>query len=164
LIQITPVIKSNEIEQVALLAEKIWTEHFTPIIGKPQVEYMLDKFQSTSSITTQLSEGYEYYLISSAGEFVGYTGLKNEADRLMISKLYALDSARGTGIGKKLLEFIESKAFSCQANVIWLTVNKNNTEVISWYKRRGFSIVDSVKADIGDGYFMDDYIMEKAVL
>tara|TARA_R110002110_G_C13329806_1_gene706719 strand:- start:19 stop:267 length:249 start_codon:yes stop_codon:yes gene_type:complete len=74
LIQITPVIKSNEIEQVALLAEKIWTEHFTPIIGKPQVEYMLDKFQSTSSITTQLSEGYEYYLISSAGELVGYTG------------------------------------------------------------------------------------------
>ncbi len=161
--EIIPAKSNSEIEQIALLAGQIWTEHFTAIIGQSQVEYMLEKFQSNKAISEQVAQGYEYYLVGSPGKFVGYTALVKEADRLMISKLYALSSARGIGIGKKILEFIESKCKSEGINTIWLTVNKHNENVISWYQRRGFSTVDSVKADIGEGFFMDDYIMEKSI-
>ena len=43
---------------------------------------------------------------------------------------------------------------------IQLTVNKYNTNTISAYKKWGFEIIDSVVTDIGEGFVMDDYIME----
>ena len=82
---------------------------------------------------------------------------------MMISKIYTVQSARGNGIGKKMLDFIEAKCASSNIRTLWLTVNKQNQHPISWYKHRGFKVVDSVKTDIGGGFFMDDYIMEKSV-
>ena len=46
---------------------------------------------------------------------------------------------------------------------LWLTVNRYNTHTISWYKYHGFEIIDEVKKDIGEGFFMDDYIIEKSI-
>ena len=42
-----------------------------------------------------------------------------------------------------------------------LNVNKHNERAISVYRRNGFETVESVKNDIGGGFFMDDYVMEK---
>lgn len=156
----------DDIDTVSRLAREIWTNHFTPIIGKPQVEYMLDKFQSTEPIKKQISEGCEYYLAKAEDEYVGYTALISDPDnhKLMISKLYTLAKVRGTGAGTALLNHIEYLCSSRDISTLWLTVNKFNENVISWYKRRGFVIKDAVKADIGGGFYMDDYIMEKALV
>jgi RimJ/RimL family protein N-acetyltransferase len=42
-----------------------------------------------------------------------------------------------------------------------LSVNKRNTKAITAYKRNGFAIVESVVTDIGGGFVMDDYVMDK---
>ena len=93
------------IETVALLAREIWTEHFTAIIGKPQVDYMLAKFQSAEAISRQIeSEGYLYYLLKEGGgEYVGYTGIvpdKNKGE-LFLSKLYIKSDKRRKGYAKE---------------------------------------------------------------
>jgi hypothetical protein len=44
-----------------------------------------------------------------------------------------------------------------------LTVNKYNTSSIKAYLALGFSVTDAVVTDIGEGYSMDDYVMEKTV-
>ncbi|MNC98616.1 Acetyltransferase (GNAT) family protein [compost metagenome] len=42
-----------------------------------------------------------------------------------------------------------------------LAVNKNNATAIAAYLKHGFRIADAVVTEIGGGFVMDDYIMEK---
>ena len=46
---------------------------------------------------------------------------------------------------------------------MYLTVNKHNDLGIRAYKAKGFETIDAVETDIGNGFIMDDYIMEKKV-
>ncbi|MGY6274044.1 GNAT family N-acetyltransferase [Methylomonas sp. MgM2] len=156
---------ADEINVVAALAREIWTQHFTPIIGAAQVDYMLRNFQSAGAIQSQISGGGEYYLASIEHLSVGYMSLipDSEKNEMMISKIYLKRSARGVGIGKSLLDFAEQKCVKDKIGRLWLTVNRFNAGSISWYQYRGFDIVDEVKKDIGDGFFMDDFIMEKSI-
>lgn len=162
---ILKVNASSEIDTVATLADQIWRQHFPPIIGLPQVEYMLERFQSKKAISAQLQDGTEYYIAELNSESVGYTALVPDIvnTKLMISKIYLRDSARGMGIGSQLLDFIENECSKRNLNKLWLTVNRFNTGPVEWYKQKGFEIVDEVKKDIGGGYYMDDYIMEKNI-
>lgn len=165
-IEIAQVLTNDDIERVANLAREIWTEHFTPIIGKSQVEYMLSNFQSPTAIKSQINDGFEYYLAKVEREWVGYVGFSQDVDqsKVMLSKLYVRRSAQGKGVGQSILDFVEKKCFLEKLSSIWLTVNKFNDDTIAWYKRRGFMVIDKVKKDIGGGFFMDDYIMEKSIL
>ena len=68
---ITKVSDEKQIELVAALACEIWHEYFTPIIGKSQVEYMLEKFQSKKSIEQQIQNGFIYFLMINKKIFHG---------------------------------------------------------------------------------------------
>jgi hypothetical protein len=46
---------------------------------------------------------------------------------------------------------------------MYLTVNKYNELAKRAYLAKGFVIVDATVQDIGHGFVMDDYIMEKAL-
>lgn len=145
------------IAQVAKLAEEIWNQHYLPIIGREQVLYMLDKFQSENSIKQQINEGYQYYLIFDNQIESGYFSVKDKGEKLFLSKLYLLHSCRGKGIGKQAINFIQS---SFDNPIIQLTVNKRNSDSIAFYQKVGFQIIDYLETDIGNGFVMDDYIME----
>lgn len=164
-VEITSVKTQGDIDVVSVLAREIWTDHFTSIIGKSQVEYMLDKFQSPRAITSQMNGGYEYYLANDENNYVGYTAIipDSENKRMQISKLYTLSSVRGKGTGLAFLRHIENRCKSENILTLWLTVNKYNHDSIAWYQRRGFNIKEKVKMDIGNGFYMDDYVMEKNV-
>lgn len=163
---ITRAETEADIKVVAALAQEIWTQHFTPIIGAAQVDYMLTQFQSAGAIASQIAADWEYYLLRSDGEWSGYTGLipDRENNRMMISKIYLRNQDRGKGLGKAILEFIEDRSIRDGYTTLWLTVNRHNNGPIAWYKHRGFKIVDEVKKDIGNGFCMDDFIMEKRIL
>ena len=61
----------SEIQNIATLAEEIWNQHFVPIIGKAQVDYMVEKFQSYPALKSQIeNDGYEYYQIYSSHTLV----------------------------------------------------------------------------------------------
>lgn len=153
----------QQIEIVATLAEEIWREHFTSIIGRAQVDYMLETFQSERAISEQVRNGFLYYLIKSNNSDVGYLGVLPKDDFLLLSKFYIRSTERGKGLGRKALTFIESLAVEKGATRITLTVNKYNLQTIETYKKLGFEITESLIQDIGDGFVMDDYRMEKAI-
>ncbi len=158
-------VRSREqISEVANLAREIWTDHYVPIIGQEQVDYMLAKFQSEPAIGTQLSEGYEYYMASRNGKCAGYMAIVPDAGTgmLLISKFYVLAAERGQGIGRTMLELAEAVCRERKLGALWLTVNKNNARSIAWYLRMGFRNRGSIVQDIGGGFIMDDYRMEKA--
>ena len=95
---------------------------------------------------------------------VGYTGGHVEADtnRFFISKIYLLKEHRGEGLCSATIRFYERLAR--ERGLDALTVNKHNEMAIRAYKAKGFEVIDAVETDIGDGYIMDDYIMEKKLV
>jgi diamine N-acetyltransferase len=157
------VLKQDQIEMVESLAREIWTEHYTPIIGREQVDYMIDRFQSRQAISGQMKMGMLYYLIKEDNEIIGYIGAQPKRAELFLSKIYVRSSKRGKGCGRKAIQFIEKVAKGKKLAKVVLTVNKNNVNSIKAYERIGFRIVGSIIQDIGSGFVMDDYKMEKTV-
>lgn len=157
------VFKETQIQMVEDLAYEIWNEHFTPIIGKAQVDYMLDKFQSIKAISGQIEQGFQYYLIKTDEGFIGYAGVQPREDELFLSKLYIKSSQRGKGYGRKIVQFLEGMARDKGLDKITLTVNKNNLDTIRAYEKFGFENLGPVVQDIGGGFVMDDYEMAKRI-
>ncbi len=147
-----------EIEKLAI---EIWQEHYTPIIGAAQVSYMLDKFQSLAAMDRQIKEeGYLYYAIYLNNNLVGYFAVQPRTESLFLSKLYVASSMRGQGIAKLAMNFIKDLATSRNLEQIELTVNKYNKDSIAAYKKMGFITVKEAVFDIGEGFVMDDYVMQ----
>lgn len=160
--------KVDSLDTIAVvegLAREIWPEYYAPIIGPAQVAYMLDKFQSASAISGQIREGYQYRIIVSLGVPSGYLAFVPDCDRqeLFLSKLYVSSSCRGAGLGRRSMDFIVAEARENGLIKIALTVNKENLSSIRFYKAMGFRAVLSVRQDIGSGFFMDDWRMEKQI-
>ena len=160
-IYIQSVKTKDEIISVAELAAEIWPEHYTPIIGKAQVDYMFEKYQTAEAMAEQLGEGYNYFLIKEGDTTRGYFSTLLKEDSLFLSKFYVHKSARGKGLGKKAIRYMNKLAIESGKSVISLTVNKHNSNSIEAYKKMGFEIIRPMVTDIGSGYVMDDYYMEK---
>jgi ribosomal protein S18 acetylase RimI-like enzyme len=164
-LEFVPVQTEQQLAVVAELAREIWYEYYVALIGRAQVDYMVAKFQSADAMAQQIREGYEYFLVLRKGENVGYCAVQAKADErsLFISKLYLLRQERGTGTGRLCMEFIEQLARRRGLELMWLTVNKGNPAVNA-YKRLGFRIAADLVIDIGGGFVMDDYRMEKPLV
>ena len=159
-LQMIPVQNEEQIKTLSNLACEIWNQHFVPIIGKAQVDYMLNKFLSPEALKKQLADGYEYYLISCDDSFVGFTGIHDENGSLFLSKLYVHVNSRGKGIASWVFQKLVEICNTRNLDKIWLTCNRHNSNTLAIYDHLGFEIVRKEAADIGNGFVMDDYILE----
>lgn len=159
-LRIIPVTNMELVYSTTAVAEEIWHQHYTPIIGKEQVEYMLEKFLSPEALVEQINSGYEYFVFSYEYTFAGFAGIHEENGKLFLSKLYVHKDFRGKGIASYLFQkFIEICKMR-NIGTIWLTCNRHNEHSLDVYKHWGFTIVREEATDIGNGFVMDDYIME----
>jgi ribosomal protein S18 acetylase RimI-like enzyme len=161
--EIKRVTEADEIQRVAELAHEIWNQHFVPIIGQKQVDYMVDKFQSAPVIAEQIAQGYDYYLVGHAGQPAGYFALvPNLAEaRAMLSKIYLKKDVRGHGLGRSVMTFVVEHCQELGVREVWLTVNRHNTGPIAFYESMGFVNAGTLVQDIGNGFEMDDFKMVK---
>ncbi len=161
---ITKVADEEQVEIVVELAHTIWHEYFTPIIGKVQVDYMLEKFQSKESIIKQIHSGVVYFLMINNSDPIGYAAIILKHREVFLSKFYIISSERNKGFGKQSMIFLEQLAQGQGAQKISLTVNKNNLNTIKAYQKMGFVNLGSIIQDIGEDFVMDDYKMEKCLI
>jgi len=155
---------SEDFNCIARLAKEIWNQHYVTITGKGQVDYMLQKFQSSEAVAAQVAGGWEYYLLfDEEGAEGGYLALVPEADKrsMKISKIYLRSNLRGRGLGRRALDLAEDRCRQLEFSRLWLTVNRHNSDSIAWYLRNGFANAGPIVTDIGGGYKMDDYLLEK---
>lgn len=161
---ITHANTPDQIAELARLAAEIWREYYVSIITMEQIEYMVETFQSVSAITEQIhNQGYEYYLIGSDDSVAGYLAVKQDEGKLFLSKFYIGKEYRGRGYASQAMAFLEQLCKERSLSHIWLTVNRHNESSIAVYKKKGFQIVREQVADIGNGFVMDDYVMEKEI-
>jgi len=150
----------SEAREISKMANEIWHEYFTNIIGQEQTEYMLMRFQTERKILEQMDSGYQYGFIFDGDRKIGYFAVHPEEDSLFISKIYMYKGHRGMGLGSEAIIDILDIGRSLGMRRAYLTVNVNNELACKAYERNGFKIEKDVKKDIGDGFIMDDHIYE----
>lgn len=160
-------VKSSDtkrVREMSVLASKIVKEHYDPILGEKQNNYMIEKFQSVNAIKEQLEQGYNYYFLAEEnGNNIGFIAFYPRKDHIYLSKFYLQKDYRGQGISKNMLTFVVEKTKEYELDSIVLNVNKYNEIAILAYEKLGFIKVDEEKNDIGNGYYMDDYVYSKEV-
>jgi ribosomal protein S18 acetylase RimI-like enzyme len=155
---------SNDFRQLEPFAASIWEQYYTPIIGADQVAFMLEKFQSAQAMFDQFSAGYKYAVVICGDQKAGYFAYDGKAEKeVFISKLYIHKDFRRRGLGRHILDFIakETRALGCTA--MTLSVNKDNSNSIQFYIAYGFQTIKAQKVAIGEGFYMDDYVMSYPV-
>lgn len=160
-LQFNPVSRTDDISKLAHMAKEIWEEHYTPIIGKDQVNYMVEKFQSESAIIQQIKDDYIYFIITRNKQPIGYLCFikKNKINSLFLSKIYLKKPFRRMGCGRKMIQFVIQQASKLKCQSITLTVNKYNKNTILAYQKLGFIQKRELVIDIGNGFVMDDFEM-----
>ena len=154
----------DSLSEVAEMADKVWHEYFPCILTEQQIDYMVDRFQSERAMREQvMDKGYRYAFIVDGDVRVGYTGISVSDDKLFISKLYLLKENRGKGYGRAALDMISDIGREEGLRTAYLTVNKHNDRAIRTYLANGFKTIQSIVTDIGEGFVMDDFVMEKVL-
>ena len=128
------------------------------------MQYMLNLFYSENSLQEQMQKGHRFIIAFDDDIPVGFAAYspKNSAEPTVyrLHKLYINPHQQGKGIGKILLNFIINDIKQGAATCIELNVNRHN-KALGFYQQSGFVIVREEDIDIGNGYFMNDYIMCK---
>ncbi|NLL56025.1 MAG: GNAT family N-acetyltransferase [Clostridiales bacterium] len=151
------LLDSEQISALSKMATAILREHYDAIVGVKQNDYMLAKFQSIDGITEQLKNGYKYYFVRCNNENIGFIAYYVRKDDLYLSKFYLRKDQRGKGIARDMLKFLVNNAKFYNRQSIVVNVNKQNSS-IKIYEKLGFVRIGAEKIDIGQGYYMDDYI------
>ena len=177
-IQITPAGLTDR-DFIRSVSERTWPSTYGHIISQEQINFMLDWMYSDASLEKQMHSGCAFYISSIKKEdgkwdAVGFCsvspddekeeGENNSTEKVAgstahkLNKLYVLPSAQGTGAGKALLNKSIEVAKASGSSSIFLQVNKLNT-AYTFYLKHGFIKESEFKFDIGNGFFMDDYVM-----
>lgn len=163
--KLVKIVNDEQLNILASVANEVWHEFFPCILSPEQIDYMVDKFQSYDAMKKQMEDGYEYYFLMDNDEICGYMGIHEETldKKMFLSKLYLKKEHRGKGYASKALMKLFDMSTQRKLNMVWLTVNKHNEHTIEVYEHMGFAKARTQVADIGNGFVMDDYIMEKVL-
>ncbi len=144
------------------IAAEVWPKTFAPILPPEQIPYMMDMMYAPEVMERELREGYRFAALLVDGAPSGYISWSPyHDDTAKLHKVYLLTSCHGKGLGRIMLDYASDVCRAAGFRKLQLNVNKHNERAISVYLKNGFETVESVKNDIGGGFFMDDYVMEK---
>jgi ribosomal protein S18 acetylase RimI-like enzyme len=160
------LLQKHELSLTRNLAEKIWPSAYGTILSEEQLSYMLNWMYSIETLEKSFDKGNEFYCAFHNNHEVGFFELEfsNEyPNTVKLQKIYVLPSEQKNGLGTKLLQFglIQSKNKGAR-NVI-LQVNRAN-KAVEFYLKNNFCIIREEDFPIGNGYYMNDYVMEKTLV
>ncbi|AUD01610.1 GNAT family N-acetyltransferase [Spirosoma pollinicola] len=151
------------------IAYQTWPTTFGEILSPAQISYMLEMMYSPEALRTQVIEKKHVFLIAQdtdSNEPLGYVSyeLTYKGQPLTkIHKIYMLPASQGKGVGRSLINQVATIAVQHKNTRLGLNVNRYN-KAVQFYERMGFSVVDHEDIDIGDGYLMEDFVMEKPLI
>lgn len=155
--------KEEDLTIIRTLAEETWPTAYRDIISVAQISFMLEKMYNQAELVGQLQKGHTFLIASELQEDVGFAGfsvLNAEAQIFKLHKLYVLPKMHGKGVGKILLNEVFDKVKAQGGKFLQLNVNRAN-KATDFYEKAGFYVKETVNLDIGNGFYMNDYVMEK---
>lgn len=156
----------SDLPEIAQLARVIWHRHYPGIISVAQIDYMLGLMYALDVLEREMAaEGVVYFRAGATGALVGFAavGPLPEPGRFKLHKLYVHPDSQRQGWGRSLLAAVVDHVGRQQGRVLQLAVNKRNVAALAAYERNGFRKCAEVCTPIGEGYVMDDFILELEV-
>jgi len=149
-----------DINDIRRIANATWPSAYGELLSKEQLDYMLGLMYSEISLQEQLDKGHQFFMAELDGNAFGFASVSAEGnDRFKLNKLYVMPITHKTGAGKALLDEVISYAKQNNGTKLFLQVKRDNNAK-GFYEKHGFIITGELDLDIGNGYFMNDYIME----
>ena len=158
----------NQLPIIQELAYKIWPGTYGDILSKVQLDFMLEKFYNIDYLENLLLVENQVFLLISENEvFVGFCAYQMHIPignpailKTKLHKIYVLPETQGKGFGKILLQEVEKIALDNNNTAVFLNVNRYN-KAQEFYKNQQYKITSKVDIEIGNGYLMEDFVMEK---
>lgn len=148
----------KDITVIHNLAEEIWKAYYPAIISITQVDYMLDLMYSENALRKQLEDGHIFYLAFEQEIPVGYFSYtEKEKGKYFLNKFYIKTNLHRSGTGSQMFNFLLQLLPT--GHDLRLTVNRMNYKAINFYFKNGFIIEDAKDFNIGNGFFMNDFVM-----
>lgn len=152
----------EDIPTIRAMAAIVFPETYKDILTPQQIDYMMEWMYSKDSLYQQMTkEGHIYYLAYQENEPVGYLSIQPEGEHIFhLQKLYILPPFQGMHLGEQLFKqaiaaIKELHPTPCQMR---LNVNRHNKALI-FYQKMGMKKIAEGDFPIGNGYYMNDYIM-----
>jgi RsiW-degrading membrane proteinase PrsW (M82 family)/ribosomal protein S18 acetylase RimI-like enzyme len=156
-------VSEKDISLIRFLAQQIWPKTYAAIISQKQIDYMMRMMYSEKAIQKQMQEDHQFIIVYNAGIPVGFAAYGELGPGIYkLHKIYVLPSQQGKGTGKFVIEQVINDVRPKGATVLRLNVNRYNKAKL-FYEKLGFVVMNTEDIDIGGGYFMNDYIMEKGL-
>jgi ribosomal protein S18 acetylase RimI-like enzyme len=155
-----------DFETLARLGEVIWRSHYTKIIGSAQIDYMLAERYTPEKLRLYLNADDRWLMLLRIDKrAVGYCSyaLTDDPGEMKLEQLYLLPELHGQGLGKLMLRHVEEQARVRGRSTLTMQTNKRNAAAIAFYRKAGFTVREEAVFDIGNGFVMDDYVMEKVL-
>ena len=153
----------DEVPVIRAMAQVAFPDTYKEILSPEQIDYMMEWMYSEESLRRQMmEEGHIYYVAYREGRAVAYLSIQPEGEHVFhLQKLYVLPDYQGMHLGKQLFNqaikaIKELHPAPCQMR---LNVNRNN-KALAFYEKMGMTKVDEGDFPIGNGYYMNDYIMD----
>ncbi len=158
-------IRKATVADIPLIREltyRIWPQTYASILTQEQIDYMLEMMYSKESLEKQMTiEGCQFIIVYEENKPCGFASYnEEEPQRWKLNKIYILQDQQGKGTGKYVINYILEEIKKHNAVSLFLQVNQHNSAK-AFYERLGFIETDFINLDIGRGFFMNDYIMEK---
>ena len=148
---------------VSALAREIWQHTYPPLISQAQIDAMLAARYAPAVVRAQLDDAHHaWWTAHRADQIIGFAHACMAPPDCKLDKLYVMPAHQRRGVGRALFDSVRAWARTQGAARVWLQVNRGNTAAIAAYRRYGFVHRESRVFDIGDGFVMDDHIMETA--
>ncbi|HWI94137.1 MAG TPA: GNAT family N-acetyltransferase [Flavisolibacter sp.] len=160
---ILTIVRASEkdIPLIRSLAQQIWPKTYAAILSQKQIGYMMKMMYNEQAIKEQMRKDHQFIIVYNTGIPVGFAAYGEiEPSVYKLFKVYLLPSQQGKGTGKFIIEQIINDIKPKTATSLQLNVNRYNKAKL-FYEKLGFTVVRTEDIDIGSGYFMNDYVMEK---
>ncbi|SJZ91031.1 GNAT family N-acetyltransferase [Sediminibacterium ginsengisoli] len=152
-----------DIESIRQIAFATWPSAYGNIISQEQISYMMDMMYSPNVLEEQMNKNHLFYMAELDGQPHGFAGVSDEgAGIFKLNKLYVMPDTQKTGAGKALLAAAIGYARSKTGNTLILQVNRHNP-ARGFYEKQGFTVREDVDIHVGNGFYMNDHIMEFAL-
>ncbi|HZX32486.1 MAG TPA: GNAT family N-acetyltransferase [Rhodocyclaceae bacterium] len=160
-IEIRPVTHPD-VPAISALAREIWQASYPGIITQEQIDFMLEQRYGVERLYDDLEHADKWLDQAFCdGRRIGFAFSEIYKGEFKLDKLYIHPDVQRRGVGGQLIEHVAQRAKKLGYPVVILAVNKRNAKAIGSYKKYGFAVRDAIVDDIGGGFVMDDYIMEK---
>jgi len=155
----------HDIKLIQELMQQVWPQTYAPIISANQIRYMIEMMYSTESLQNQMKNGHHFWIIEINQTPMGYGSFSRTENwnTYKIHKIYILKEGQREGLGTALLNKFLHIIKSNHGKHVQLQVNRQNKQAIAFYEKNEFKVVKSVDFDLGNDYFMNDYIMQKTL-